>query len=705
MNTINIYLSSGEEFVDFGSKLKSDYLQSEETARLSKRLGKLINDQPADTSCKEYLIDRLSLSRPEIDREQAERIVTEFMLGVDNYNRDYAAIESPDSDEFLDSDEFTKLSKNYTAEMSIEEECSFKSNAVGLFKGFRGSDIDLTLERCDTIVDREAFAELIATEGLGYYLAYITYNGHCLEDQDDEVHETVTPYLAGLASGATIQYLMALDGGGNGNGGDGSDKDRIKKALKIVVGVLVFAFIAYLSVTFLLPVISMAMPFLNMLLGVFLSGACVLYTILIGSFGGMLAYLVVDKIIDWYEKITKNDKIEARKPNESSTKDKEINKISKTMTTLNLTEAEFKVVQDLITQCESFADSKKDFRENLIDFYISQRPGTHPADAEEIVEQNYEGIHENNENLKSVFKTTPGTGEVDVRQKLQDAGKVLDPKTHYNSLKGLYRLLQTMDEDNLDKNTMNFHKVVDTEEMPVDFVPTEDDINQLVNKINDKLKNPSIIINNTESIKEMVSNISATAKAAESIISDTEETLKQKQILALCTVIASKQHKLESLPSDTSVRQIAAGCAAGIDIKKVLDSVANGDCDESTAWTIIKVILGTLLLTAFIIAVFYGLAIVGGTVFVAVITALGGSVLAAILAALSTVVVISGGGVLSYKIAEKLGKFVQDKVIPWCKSVWEWLKGRSNKTNGDDDEDEDDNDSDNDSDNDKIRRS
>ena len=712
MNTMKINISSGEELVDFGSKLRSDFLQSEETACLSKRLDKLINGQPDEVSCKEYLIDRLSLSRPDIEREEADKIVTEIMLGVDNYRRDYAAIGSPDPDEF------TGLFNNYMTGMNLREKCSFMSNVIYLLKGFRGkvynavhapaaaadlnkllnickheissymnSDITLTPEKGDTIADREALAELIATEDLGYYLGFITYNEYCLEDQGDEVHEIVTPYLAGLGSGATVQYSIALDGDGNGD--DGTDKDRIKNVLKILIGVLVFALVAYLSITFLLPVISMAMPFLNLLLGVFLSGACVLYTLLISSFAGMLAYLLVDKIIEWYEKLTKNEDLEARKREESSTKDKETNKHSNVMTTFNLTETEFKAIQDLKTQFETFADGKKDFRENMIDFYISQRPGTHPADAEEIVDQIYAGILMYNENLKSGLKTMQETGEVDFLQQLQDAGKDLDLKECYNIYSAFYLLLQTMEENNLDKNTMNFQKVVDTKEMPVDFVPTEDDINQLVNKINDKLKNPSIIINNTESIKEMVSNIGATAKAAESIISNTEDTLKQKQILALCTVVASKQHKLENLPSDTSVRQIAAGSAAGFDIKKVLDDVANGDCDESTAWTIIKVILGVLLLTAFMMAVVYGLAVVGATVFVAVITALGGSVIAAILAALSTVVVIAGGGALSYKIAEKLGKFVQNKVIPWCKSVWKWLKGGSNKTYGDDDEDED----------------
>lgn len=721
MNTINIYLSSGEEFVDFGSKLKSDYLQSEETARLSKRLGKLINGQPAEVSCKEYLIDRLSLSRPDIEREEADKIVTEIMLGVDNYRRDYAAIGSPDPDEF------TGLFNNYMTGMNLREKCSFMSNVIYLLKGFRGkvynavhapaatadlnkllnickheissymnSDITLTPERGDTIADRDALAELIATEDLGYYLGFITYNEYCLEDQGDEVHEIVTPYLAGLGSGATVQYSIALDGDGNGD--DGTDKDRIKNVLRILIGVLVFALVAYLSITFLLPVISMAMPFLNLLLGVFLSGACVLYTLLISSFAGMLAYLLVDKIIEWYEKLTKNEDLEARKQEESSTKDKETNKNSNVMTTFNLTEAEFKAIQDLETQFESFADSKKDFRKCMIDFYVTQMPGTHPADAEEIVGHIYAGIHMYNENLKSALKTMQETGEVDFLQQLQDAGKDLDIKERYNIYSAFDLLLQTMEENNLDKNTMNFQKIVDSRKMPAEFVPAEEDISQLINKINDRLKNPSFIINNTESIKDMIANVDASVVNAESFISYTEETLKQKHILALCTVVASKQHKLEHLPSDTGVRQIAAGCAAGVDIKNVIDGVANGDGDDNTAWTVIKVILGALLLTTLLIAVIWGLSLIGASTFVAVFTALSGTVLAGILAALSTVAVVFGTAFLAYKIAVKAGEIIENKVIPWCKTIWKWIKDRWNNQTGDDL----DNDSDDDSDN--IRR-
>ena len=402
-----------------------------------------------------------------------------------------------------------------------------------------------------------------------------------------------------------------------------------------------------------------------------------------------------NKLVNWWKNKFGNKDNSDEKIYESSS-DENINEKpdNNNPNLLKLSENELKHVNTLVEQFVSTQDKNKTLKENLVDFYLNYFPGIHPKNAEGVIDGFIKGITLFNDTLSDALKQDIENGKVDFTSHLLKLTEDMSAKEKYEIYLNYLSLLTAIEKTNLNLNDMSFTSSINDIKdnlTTIDEEPTDEMIEDVLDKINELLNNSSICISSIQVSRDLLSNLNADELAC-SLIDSQESDMRHKLIMSTMTYIAIKNGTITSVSNqDITPESIALGVSAGIEEQKVIADLSQNKISESKAIKVLKIIGGVLLVTSLIVATL--LAITYGTtaIFFGVFALLGEGIIASIVAGIATVVVgyaIAGLGLvfgdkvlrIADKMFDRIVKFFEENVSPasakLVKKISHWLKDK-----------------------------
>ena len=344
-------------------------------------------------------------------------------------------------------------------------------------------------------------------------------------------------------------------------------------------------------------------------------------------------------------------------------------------TTMNnkLSKEEILKVQDLVVKFNESYNADLSLKENLVKFYLSQRPGALPEDAYSITSGLESGIVSFNANLKKALEN----GEFDYAAELREIASEMPIKEKYELYVNFLAALQTLCVDNLSPQQASqlegFQAI--RERLIVKEDVTEDMLHDVEDKIGQLLKNNNLCLGSIESLKELIEELPNGTEAIESIVTDSERDMREKMITSMATYIAYQNEELESLKGqELSPEVIAISVAAGVEEMHVMDDLNSGRTTVDKAIKVLKIIGGIALFSllayvAFNFATFFAASaclmflVVYGTSTIALIGALLSYGL--VLWSLSDTAVTIGGKIMNWS-----SRIFDVVVNTWRETVW-----------------------------------
>ena len=249
-------------------------------------------------------------------------------------------------------------------------------------------------------------------------------------------------------------------------------------------------------------------------------------------------------------------------------------------TTMNnkLSKEEILKVQDLVVKFNESYNAELSLKENLVKFYLSQRPGALPEDAYAITNGLESGIVSFNAKLKQALET----GEFDYAAELREIASEMPINEKYELYVNFLAALQTLCVDNLSPQQASqlegFQAIRDRLIVKEDV--TEDMLHDVEDKIGQLLKNNNLCLGSIENLKDLIEELPNGTEAIESIVTDSERDMREKMISSMATYIAYQNEELESLKGqELSPEVIAISVAAGVEEMHVMDDLNSGARD------------------------------------------------------------------------------------------------------------------------------
>ena len=173
-------------------------------------------------------------------------------------------------------------------------------------------------------------------------------------------------------------------------------------------------------------------------------------------------------------------------------------------TTMNnkLSKEEILKVQDLVVKFNESYNADLSLKENLVKFYLSQRPGALPEDAYSITSGLESGIVSFNANLKKALEN----GEFDYAAELREIASEMPINEKYELYVNFLAALQTLCIDNLSPQQASqlegFQAI--RERLIVKEDVTEDMLHDVEDKIGQLLKNNNLCLGSIENLKDLI---------------------------------------------------------------------------------------------------------------------------------------------------------------------------------------------------------
>lgn len=344
-------------------------------------------------------------------------------------------------------------------------------------------------------------------------------------------------------------------------------------------------------------------------------------------------------------------------------------------TTMNnkLSKEEILKVQDLVVRFNESYNAELSLKENLVKFYLSQRPGALPEDAYSITTGLESGIISFNANLKKALEN----GEFDYVAELREIASEKPINEKYELYINFLAALQTLCVDNLSSEHASqlegFQAI--RERLIVKEDVTEDMLHEVEDKIGQLLKNNNLCLGSIENLKELMEELPNGTEAIQSIVIDSEQDMREKMIISMATYIAYQNEELESLKGqDLSPEVIAISVAAGVEEMHVMDDLNSGRTTVDKAIKVLKIIGGIALSSLLAYVAFNFINTIGTLSFVMFMVAFGSTTIATIGALLASIFVVRSLTNSAFDAGEKIMNWssrIFDVVVnTWRETVW-----------------------------------
>lgn len=344
-------------------------------------------------------------------------------------------------------------------------------------------------------------------------------------------------------------------------------------------------------------------------------------------------------------------------------------------TTMNnkLSKEEILKVQELAAKFNESYNSELSLEENLVKFYLTERPGAFPEDAYTIVNGLKSGIVSFNTNLKKALEN----GEFDYATELKELTSEMPINEKYELYINFLAALQTLSVGNLSTEQAsqleNFQTI--RERLIVKDEVTEEMLRDVEDKIGQLLKNNNFCLGSLESLKELIDELPNGSEAVESVVINSEQDMREKMITSMATYIAYQNEELESLKGqELSPEVIAISVAAGVEEMHVMDDLNSGRTTIDKAIKVLKIIGGIALFSLLAYVAFNCITAIGTLSMVMFMVAFGSTTIATVGALLASIFVVWSLTNSAFDAGEKIMNWssrIFDVVVnTWRETVW-----------------------------------
>lgn len=310
----------------------------------------------------------------------------------------------------------------------------------------------------------------------------------------------------------------------------------------------------------------------------------------------MLSYKINEDLADEMLGIEKNVDPKARNVEGLGSRILNTECLTQKSTTMNnkLSKEEILKVQELAEKLNESYNAELSLEENLVKFYLKERPGTFPEDAYTIVNGLKSGIVSFNTNLKKALEN----GEFDYATALKEIASKMPINDKYELYVNFLAALQALCVSNLSTDQAaqldNFQTI--RERLIVKDEVTEDMLRDVEHKIGQLLKNNNLCLGSVEDLKELIDELPNGPEAVESIVTNSEQDMREKMIASMATYIAYQNEEIDSLKGqELSPEAIAISVAAGVEEMHVLNDLNSGRTTVDKAIKVLKIIGGVAL--------------------------------------------------------------------------------------------------------------
>ena len=332
--------------------------------------------------------------------------------------------------------------------------------------------------------------------------------------------------------------------------------------------------------------------------------------------------------------------------------------------TTNLTKEEALKVQNLVNNFNETYDANITIDENLVQFYLANRPGTFPEDAYDVVKKLHLGIDQFNAELQKALDN----GDLDYSAELQELSKDLTLEQKYELYLNFLSAIMTLNANNLSSEQLEgiegFREIKGR--LKFNGEASEEQIAQLEALIAEQLKNNTLCIGTTDALSNLLSHLPEGEDGIEKVVLGSEKDCKEKIITSMATYIAYQNEELESLKGvDLTPEAIAISTAMGIEQNHIISDLHSGIISIDTAIKLLKIIGGVALIALIAVAAFMVVCTAFDFAYLMFIDLFGISTISVIAAT------IYAGG-FSYIVADMLGDGANN-IVEWASSTFDTL--------------------------------
>jgi len=346
---------------------------------------------------------------------------------------------------------------------------------------------------------------------------------------------------------------------------------------------------------------------------------------------------------------------------------------------IDFTKDEVLKIQELSAEFNNAENKDLTLNENLVAFYLAQRPGTAKEDAEKILEALTKGVGTFHEELTEALKNNG----VNYVEKLQKLGQDLSNEQKYEIYINFLSMLTVLDVQNFDEEKAsqieNFQTVKGR--YAVSGEVTEEMLDGVIEKITNALKDNTFCLTTTEMMASLFEKIQEES-SLEECLSGSEEDFRIKLTNAMMTYIAYQKGEISSLAGqEIAPEAIAVGAAAGVEQARTIENFRLGRISWEQALDILKFIGGVALWCTLMFLFTSAAVVITLLSFAAMTNFLGGSIFAMIVSGVFSMC-------LAFELAELTGETVIslmewsgsafDQVVSfWQETVWPFIKERA----------------------------
>lgn len=339
-----------------------------------------------------------------------------------------------------------------------------------------------------------------------------------------------------------------------------------------------------------------------------------------------------------------------------------------------LSKEEILKVQELVAKFKESSNAGISLEENLVTFYLAQRPGTFPEEARTVTNGLKSGIISFNSNLKKALENEG----FDYEAELKNITSEMPVNEKYELYINFLAALQTLCVENLSPEQMSQLEDFQTirERLVVkDEAITEDMLSDVEGKIRQLLENNNLCLGSIERLKGLMEGLPEGTGAIERIVTDSGQDMREKMIASMATYIAYRNEELESFRGqDLSPEAIAISVAAGVEEMRVMDDLNSGRTTVDKAIKILKIIGGIALFSLLAYVAFNCIVAVGSLSMMMFMVAFGSTVAAtigALLVSLFVVWSLTGSAIdVGKKVMDWSSRLFDVVVTTWRETIW-----------------------------------
>lgn len=337
---------------------------------------------------------------------------------------------------------------------------------------------------------------------------------------------------------------------------------------------------------------------------------------------------------------------------------------NKTIMNIRISKEEAQKIQVLFAAYKESENAELKMDENLINFYLTQCPGTYPEEAEKVVKGIRMGIETFNENLNKALKEE----SINYVEEIKNIGENLTNEQKYELYINYLSAIHVLNIQNFDAEHASQIEGFDT--IKKGLAPTgnvtDDMLDDLIEKIADALNNNTLCLASIEAMKDLQDALAGGTENIKEVLRGSESDMRTKLVAALTTYVAYRNDDITSLNGQEITPEIiAVAVSSGIEQAQVVEDVRTGKTTVDTAIKVLKFIGGIALWTTLALAVAYVSIYLATFAFGAFVSMLGTSVIA---------LIVAGGAAL----ACCLGIFnsasdIIGEIVDWAGSAFDWI--------------------------------